>query len=258
MKAVLAALLLLIVSTPVGAATLSSELRLSFLGIPIATMKADTVISEGNYSYSGTVKSSGLLRIVAPTTAQFAAVGSLSERNLAPMSHLTTFKQRKRSGKLALGFTGNRITDTQNVPPIKYKEGTIPLEENHLANVLDPAAALILPVKPSEIGNGNAVCNRTIPIFDGKNRFDLVLRYKGTRQDRAKGFAGAVHTCSLRFKAISGHRPFKKNIKFWSANQDMSVTFAQIGNAPAYGLFSFNVMTDDGRARGRAVRFISQ
>jgi hypothetical protein len=254
MKAVLAVIFLL-AATPAGAATVSSELRLSFLGIPIASMKADTVVEDGEYSYSGTVRTTGLLRVVAPTKAQFFAQGILEDRTLAPTSHLTTYKRPRKSGELRLGFKGRRISEIGNVPPIKYKAGTVPLTKAHLASVIDPAAALILPVAPSEVGKGDAVCNRTIPIFDGKNRFNLVLRYKSTTQGKAEGFAGRVHTCSLRFQPVSGHRPFKKNIKFWTGNQDMSVSFAQIGDAAAYGLFAFNVMTDDGRAKGRAVRF---
>ncbi|MEL6752085.1 MAG: DUF3108 domain-containing protein [Pseudomonadota bacterium] len=259
MKCLLAAAIIAAVpATAVQAATVDSEIRIAFTGIPIGRMKATLTTDGASYTYSGNAKTSGLVKVVVPTKAYFDASGRISGRKVVPTRHNTNYRQRKKEGRLTLGFSGGRITSTQNVPAVKYKDGTVPVKASHLSGVLDPVAALVVPVKAGEVGNGKAICNRTIPVFDGKNRFDLKLSYAGQSNGRAKGFSGPVFKCALRYKAVSGHRPFKKNVKFWNANRDASITLAQIGNAPVYGLFGFDVRTQQGRATGTAKKFSSK
>ena len=59
------------------------------------------------------------------------------------------------------------------------------------------------------------MCRRTLPIFDGHQRFDLKLEFK--RMDKVtadKGYAGPVVVCSLRYEPIVGHSPSKRGC--WS------------------------------------------
>jgi hypothetical protein len=56
-------------------------------------------------------------------------------------------------------------------------------------------------------------CNRSIPVFSGWHRFDIMLSYRGTREVRTEqGYAGPVVVCEARYRPIAGHRP-KASIK---------------------------------------------
>lgn len=58
-------------------------------------------------------------------------------------------------------------------------------------------------------------CRRTLPIFDGHQRYDLKLAFK--RMDKAaveKGYAGPVVVCSLRYEPIAGHSASNALVKY--------------------------------------------
>ncbi len=250
-----AAILAAFVILPANAATVRSTINVSFLGLPIGEMIATTKADGSSYSYEGKVKSNAFVRLVAGTKVSFSGSGAVAGDRAVPAKHSTVYKQRRGTGEVHLAFAKGAVTQSRSVPAVKYKEGTVPVLPAHLQNVLDPASALVFPVKAADIGNGQAVCNRTLPVFDGKTRVNLKLSYAGSQPARAKGFSGTVHTCNVRYEPVSGHRPWKDNVKYWSGNRAISVTMAQIGNAPVYGLFGFDIKTDKGWARGNASMF---
>ena len=76
-----------------------------------------------------------------------------------------------------------------------------------------------------------ANCNRTLPIFDGAARFDVVLSYGETRQVEKPGYKGPVLVCNARYVPIAGHRALRPTTKFMQDNRDMSVWLAPVEGA---------------------------
>ena len=74
-------------------------------------------------------------------------------------------------------------------------------------------------------------CNRTIPVFDGAARFDMVLTYGETRQVEKPGYSGPVLVCNARYVPIAGHRSLRPATKFMEDNQDMQVWLAPVEGA---------------------------
>ncbi len=142
-------------------------------------------------------------------------------------------------------------------PKVRYGKTAVPVVASHLRDVLDPISSVMLPVKPTEINNGSAICNRTLPVFDGKNRMNLKLRYKSSKPRQVKGFSGPTFTCSVRYQPVAGHKPERKETKFMKANRDIEVTFARVGESNLYALFGFRIKTRAGRASGQANQFQS-
>jgi hypothetical protein len=81
------------------------------------------------------------------------------------------------------------------VPPEDVSAKAIPVKPEQLKGVLDPLSA----VMGLSLGNLANPCARKLPIYDGKQRFDVVF----TPLRRA----GADHVCSVRLVPISGHKP---------------------------------------------------
>jgi len=69
-------------------------------------------------------------------------------------------------------------------------------------------------------------CERTIPVFDGAARFDIVLSHGGRREVSKPGYSGPALVCTARFKAVSGHRPNRDAVRFMEDNREMAVWLA--------------------------------
>ena len=97
--------------------------------------------------------------------------------------------------------------------------------------MLDPVSA---PMPASAKGDLTdlANCNRTLPIFDGAARFDVVLSYGETRRSRSPA-KGPVLVCNARYVPIAGHRALRPTTKFMQDNRDMSVAGAGGRRPPA-------------------------
>ena len=232
-----------------------SQFAINFLGVNVGEMKHIVELNNNDYKIFGSAKANSVVSVIAKVKANFSSTGKITNNRLVPATHDVKFKNGKKSGRLKLGFTPNGVQEIKAKPKIRYKKGTVPLEKSHLRNVLDPVSSLLFPVKQSEIGNGRQVCNRTLPIFDGRERMNLALYYKSKGSAKIKGFRGDTFTCGVRYQPISGIRPHKKNIKFMKANRDMQVTVARMGNSNFYTLIGFRVRTVKGMASGAAVEF---
>jgi hypothetical protein len=71
--------------------------------------------------------------------------------------------------------------------------------------VLDPLSAIMV-VARSPATNP---CNRRLAIFDGKERFDLVLTYKGQikiNELQPSGQPGMAFVCRVKYQPIAGHK----------------------------------------------------
>ena len=235
---------------------LTANFSVSFLGINVGKMTNALAVSGDSYKISGVVKSNSLVSVVANTSANYESIGWIRGLRAVPSVHTLKYRTNKKRGDMRMAFTGGHVQSVSATPKIIYKPGSVPVEDAHLQSVLDPVSSLLFPVKAGDVGNGRSVCNRTLPIFDGKSRINLVFSYKSSQTRKAKGFKGETFTCAVRYQPISGIRPKKKNIRFMKANRDMEVTMARVGESNIYALFAFRVKTDKGTAAGKAYKFI--
>ena len=67
-------------------------------------------------------------------------------------------------------------------PPIDQKPDRVPVKDGDKKGVVDPVSALLMPAVSAGNLIDSANCNRTIPIFDGAARFDVVLSYDETKK----------------------------------------------------------------------------
>jgi hypothetical protein len=98
------------------------------------------------------------------------------------------------------------------------------------------------------IGEGEGLmspssCNRTIPVYDGFTRFDVVLSYSGTKQVKIAGYSGPVVICAARYVPISGHRPNRHVTEFMAQNKDMEVWLAPLANTRVLVPYKISVAT---------------
>lgn len=236
---------------------LKSKYSISYLGINVGEMKNTIKVSATSYEISGKAKANSVVSLVANAKASFSSTGKITANRLIPIAQDIRYSSGKKKGRLKLAFSGGSVSDIHAKPKIKYKRGAIPVQASHLEQVVDPVSSLIFPVRPGEAGDGNRVCNRVLPVFDGRSRMNLVFAYKSSAAVSVEGFSGTTFTCSVRYQPVAGIRPKKKNIRFMKENRDMEVTMARIGDRDAYALFSFRVRTNDGMATGSAIRFES-
>ena len=113
-------------------------------------------------------------------------------------------------------------------PPLEPKTDRVPVKPADKKGVIDPMSALLMPAVASKNLTDPDNCNRTIPVFDGASRMNVVLTYAETKTVEVPGYSGPVLVCNARYVPISGHRSERPATKFMQDNRDMSVWLAPI------------------------------
>jgi hypothetical protein len=125
-----------------------------------------------------------------------------------------------------------------------------PVTDADRRGIIDPLSAFLLP-RPPEPTNDAAgadlspdACQRTLPIFDGLQRYDVNLACK--RMDKMtadKGYAGRVVVCSIGYQPIAGHCAATALIKYLSEGREMEIAFAPVAGARMLAAFQVSVMS---------------
>lgn len=72
--------------------------------------------------------------------------------------------------------------------------------------VVDPMTATLL-LSEMVAASGGAPCEGSIPVFDGKQRYNLNLASRGTEQVRTRGWRGEALICEAFYEPVSGYDP---------------------------------------------------
>ncbi len=74
------------------------------------------------------------------------------------------------------------MTQSEVTPPLVDTGDRVPVTAAAKRGVVDPASALAMPARTKGALLDPENCNRTLPVFDGATRFDVVLSYGETRE----------------------------------------------------------------------------
>jgi hypothetical protein len=115
---------------------------------------------------------------------------------------------------------------------------------------------MMFPAAAAGEGLSQEACRHTLPVFDGKHRYDLKLAFK--RMDKVtaeKGYAGPVVVCSVGYEPIAGHRPSTPLVKYLSEGREMEIALAPIAGKRLLAPFRLSVVTTLANLMIEATRF---
>ncbi len=159
----------------------------SYIAGEAYSLTANATIDTAIFDYLGSMTSSGFVHssVAKPEDYRF------HYRQKALLG-------KKKDRSLAIAFDGSGVKDVTFVPPDPPSRKAIPVTKEQLKRALDPLTG----VMALSLGNIKRPCDQRLPIFDGKQRFDLIFNPTG----RSDG-PGTGQVCTVRLIPISGHKP---------------------------------------------------
>jgi hypothetical protein len=246
-------------ATPAGAqAKLEANYRASLGGIPVGRGAWTVDIGPDQYTMAANAKSGGVLSMLSGGEGSAAARGSVQAGKLNPAAYIVNIKtSRGRWDEVRMGINGGTVKDLEVEPVLPPNPERVPLTEAHKRGVMDPMTAGVLP-NPSSPGIGAEACQRTLPIFDGRMRYDLALSFK--RMDQAEmenGYRGPAAVCAVTYRPVSGHHPERFAIRYLRDNRDMEMWLIPITGTRFVAIYRVIIPTMVGTAMLEATRFVS-
>lgn len=206
-----------------------AEYEVNYNGFNVGSFAFKAQAEQQSYTLTGNASLSMLLGVIS-WTGDIRTFGSIGNNAPKPVMYAFDAKSGSRSAAVRIGFDGGAATSVARIPQLPPKPDTVPLREQHLQGVVDPLSAMMI------VTQGGTPCERRIPIFDGRERFDLVLTRKGeTRvtEQQPSGQPGLAHVCKVRYVPIAGHTP-DSDTRFMAANDGIEVVLRPIPSAKLY------------------------
>ena len=214
-------------------------------GFNVGTFEFQSQAESNSYTLAGNARLSILLGAFT-WSGETRSFGLIVNQAPQPASFTFDFQSNLRAGSTKLGFSDGAVTNITNLPPTVATVPTIPVREHHLKGVVDPLSAIMMlsggaPADP---------CDRRIPIFDGKERFDLVLSRKGemrVTEQAPSGQPDVAYVCRVRYLPIAGHK-IDGETKFMAANDAIEVALRPVPSANVFVPYQINIPTMAGAA----------
>jgi len=148
--------------------------------------------------------------------------GTLAARNPKPGDFRFEFESSTASGSIDMGFDANGLSRLSVLPVAMQAADEIPVTRDQVKDVLDPLSAILTLTH----GDTPQPCARKVAIFDGKQRFNLDLRF--ARQSPIEGTQGEMATvCRIRYTPISGYRPTEE-MRQLAASNGIEIAFRRV------------------------------
>src|SRR3981189_2320725 len=141
--------------------------EINFNGFNVGTFEFQSQAESQSYTLTANARLSVLLGAFT-CKGETRSFGMIVNQAPKPASFTFDFRSNLRAGSTKLGFSDGAVTNILNLPQMVSTTPTIPVREQHLKGVVDPLSAIMMLSR----GATADPCDRRIPIFDGKERFD--------------------------------------------------------------------------------------
>lgn len=236
---------------------LDARYSASLAGVPIGRGAWVIDIAEDHFTAAASGMTTGLLQVFANGQGSGASRGTVRGNNLNPTSFASTITNDKRVEELRLAINSGTVRELVVEPPTIPHPQRVPVTEAHRHGVVDPMSAGLIHVP----GNGELVsaeaCRRTLPVFDGRMRFDLQLRFKRFENVQARtGYQGPVAVCGVQFVPLAGHVPDRPAIRYLMTQRDMEMWLAPIAGTQIVVPYRISLQTPLGQGVLEATQFV--
>jgi hypothetical protein len=190
---------------------LEGRYDLSLAGIEVGKAAIVLEINRDSYSAAGSAQVTGIARIFTSSRGTAAARGKILGHQVVPHTYSMTAESKKRSDEVRIVMADGSVREYTAFPAVSPRPDRVPLTEAHRKDVLDPmSAALTIAPGTGEVMSPD-VCKRTLPIFDGRYRYEVELKFLRIEHvSGARGYAGPALVCEATYRPIAGHRPLRK------------------------------------------------
>ncbi|MCW5689099.1 MAG: DUF3108 domain-containing protein [Pseudolabrys sp.] len=245
-----------------GAAAAETRLDARYVatlaGLPIGEGTWLITVDEADYSATATGTTTGLMRAFTGGRGQTVTRGTLQAGKPVLSSYTASIHSYKKTDEISLKVDAGTVRDLKLDPPAETEAERVPITEAVKQGVLDPMTATLIRMP----GKGDVMtpeaCARTLPVFDGRLRYDLRLSYKRTDEVKAdKGYAGPAVVCAVQFSPVAGYIPTRAAIKYLTEQRDMEIWLVPIAGTRVLVPFRAEGPTPIGRAILQATEFVT-
>jgi hypothetical protein len=215
--------------------------KITLNGFELGTFRFNSDVARDHYALNTDVELSALLGVFHWKGVTRSS-GTLVAATPQPAGFLFEFESSAKSGSVKMGFGQSGLQSVSVNPAAIDPPDTVPLAPQHLKGVLDPLSAILALTHV----DAPSPCGRKVPIFDGKQRFDIDLKF--ARTEPVAGMPGETAiVCRVKYTPIAGYRPTEETAAL-AATNEIEIAFRPVRQVKLMLPQSIVIPTAVGRA----------
>lgn len=169
-------------------------------------LDASIVLDLGREGYTVEVnaQTQGILGTFFPWQTLARSDGRIRSGEAEPRTHRQTGTWRGKDRAVSLYYDGSGSVLAEVRPPDDPAERE-PVPPEMVPGTTDPLSAVLSVAGAVAVGRG---CSETVPVFDGRRRYDLTFQEMGSRTlapSKYSVFSGAAVQCQVTSKVLAGN-----------------------------------------------------
>lgn len=172
---------------------------LSVTGLKIGQVDISVELDDAGYRGAARAETTGLAGWFAQALANTKSQGAVdASGKVAPESFNLVAETAKKTLTVDIAYEGDAPAKVTSDPAFRPKSYEADPAEQHGA--LDPVSAIVASIVSTSADGG---CGRTIPVFDGRRRYDVVL---GAPTGEGELEGTPYVECSATVKRVAGYK----------------------------------------------------
>ncbi len=207
----------------VHAAAAAEPLRLRYdvynSGFRVLTFTVNVREETRSYRLDGQFETRGMVDVLMGLSSRVEAEGEIGAGGTVRPRRYASFSHIRGSNRhIVMDYRADGSVAVDATPD---DEERTPVAPAQIVNTVD---ALSAAVQISRSLTETGTCERTIPVFDGRRRYDMQISDRGeqmVKPSRYSLFAGPAHACYSKIRRIAGYtldapkRPPRDDGMFW-------------------------------------------
>ena len=222
---------------------LDASYTISFARIPVGEITATVVFGDSEYAISARARAGGVMKVLSVDgEGSFTTRGTIKDGHPVPTNFTSKIVSNTGNSDVTMVLDEGSVRELAATPP--PSQDRVSVTAANRRSIVDPLTAVLFSTAAAGETLSQDACRRTLPIFDGHQRYDLKLAFK--RMDKVtaeKGYAGPVVVCSVSYEPIAGHRASIPLVKYLSEGGEMEMALAPIAGTRLLAPFRLSVLS---------------
>jgi len=155
---------------------LEASYTISFARIRVGDITATVVMDDSEYAISVRGRAGGIIKLLIDGEGSFTTRGSIKDDHLVPTTFTSKIVSSAETSDVTMVLDEGNVKELE-AAPLPSRE-LVPVTEANRQGIIDPLTAMLFSTAPTAEGLSRDACRRTLPIFDGRHRYDLKLAFK--------------------------------------------------------------------------------
>ncbi|MDJ0947919.1 MAG: DUF3108 domain-containing protein [Alphaproteobacteria bacterium] len=185
----------------------AAEFEVYWLGLHVFSGQLQGEIADDRYRMASFTETRGVLDLFVTAHVRSEALGRVEDQRLVPVTYQTRSEWNSRKRELDMAFREDGTVEAERRPPPEPEDFDADRDEVPQALRREARDPLTTLLSATTVSLDAAPCDRSLPVFDGRRRYNLRLEY--VRDDRlapdtVPAYSGPAVVCHAHFERIAG------------------------------------------------------